>query len=193
MKAGLPIYIDKPIALSLKSLREIYSLEQYPGQIFTCSALRYSRELTLTEEDRQAIGTIRNIISCTPKSWSKYAVHIIEPVLKMLPESDKPSGFYHGADNRFSDDTSGTLVVNWESGIETAFFATGDGITPISINVIGTSGYKELRFSDSFSAFKMALEAFVEGVRFKKVNSTKNFNTLVVQLLEEGASCNKQS
>ncbi len=38
LKAGLPIYIDKPIALTLDELDKIYKLEQYPGQIFTCSA-----------------------------------------------------------------------------------------------------------------------------------------------------------
>lgn len=188
IKAGLPIYIDKPIALSIDGLNKLYELEQYPGQIFTCSALRYSQELMLSNNDRQEIGEVRQIVAFTPKSWNKYAVHIIEPVINMLPEFDQPIDFTSGSYYRSPDDTSGSLIINWRSGIKTSFFATGDGVTPISIRVIGTKGFKDLLFIDSFMAFKTALEAFAEGIKNKKIASPKNFNTLVVQLLEWGKS-----
>ena len=187
LKAGLPVYIDKPIALSLADLNKLYELEQYAGQIFTCSALRYSNELMLSCGDRQEIGDIRQIVAFTPKSWAKYAVHIIEPVLNMLPESDEPVRFRGGMLKRFSDDSAGTLTVDWRSGIQTSFFATGDGVTSISIRIVGTKGFKDLVFSDSFSAFKSALEIFLEGVRSRSEASPKAFNKLVVTLLEKGA------
>lgn len=187
LKAGLPIYIDKPIALSIADLNKLYELEQYRGQIFTCSAMRYSQELMLTDEDRRDIGEIREIAAFTPKSWNKYAVHIIEPVLNMLPEFDAPVSFSGGSLNRFSGDTSGSLLVTWRSGVQTAFFATGDGVSPISIRTVGTKGFKDFIFSDSFPAFKAALEAFVGGVRNQTVASPKSFNASVVQLLERGA------
>ncbi len=53
LRAGLPIYIDKPIAVSVAALDKLYSLQQYNGQIFTCSALRYSQELMLSEADKK--------------------------------------------------------------------------------------------------------------------------------------------
>ena len=80
--AGKPIYIDKPIATSKTALHNLYKFQQYDGQIFTCSALRYSPDLILSIEDKLALGKILNISASTPKSWKKYAVHIIEPVLK---------------------------------------------------------------------------------------------------------------
>ena len=187
LKAGLPIYIDKPIALSISSLNKLYELEQYPGQIFTCSALRYSYELMLSEKDLREIGVIRQIVAFTPKSWSKYGIHIVEPVLNMLPAFDEPMTFSRGGLNRLGEDTAGSLLVNWRSGVQTSFFAVGDGVSPISIRIIGTKGFKDLIFTDSFSAFKSALEVFVEGVRNQSVVSQKSFNTLVVQLLERGA------
>lgn len=186
LKAGLPIYIDKPIALSISELNKLYDLEQYPGQIFTCSALRYSHELVLSEEDRVNLGEIRQIVAFTPKSWSKYAVHIIEPVLNLLESADEPLSVSGGRLNRFTGDTAGSLLVGWRSGVQTSFFATGDGVSPITVRVIGTLGFKDLCFTDSFSAFKRALEAFVEGVRNRTVASPKSFNQRVVQLLERG-------
>jgi hypothetical protein len=182
LKAGLPIYIDKPIALSLEDLEKLYALEQYPGQIFTCSALRFSQELMLTEEDTQKIGKIKQITAFTPKSWKKYAVHIIEPVLNMLPVYDVP---VETLSPTVKDET-GTLVVRWKSGIQTNFFALGEGVSPLSIRVCGTEGFVDLTFTDSFSAFKDALQAFVNGISIEKIASKKSFNKQVVQLLESG-------
>lgn len=186
LNAGLPIYIDKPVAVSMASLSRLYELERYSGQIFTCSALRFSPELTLSDADREAIGEIRQIVAFTPKSWRKYAVHIIEPVLNMLAESDEPVSFRRGTVERFDGDASGSLLVDWRSGVQTAFFATGDAMSPITIRVCGTCGFKDLQFTDSFTAFKLTLEAFVEGVRHRTVTSPKRFNSMVVQLLERG-------
>lgn len=184
LEAGIPIYIDKPIALSLDGLAKLYALEQYSGQIFTCSALRYSDELRLNEEDRAQLGEIRQVIACTPKSWAKYAVHIIEPVLNMLPVGDSPKEFTRMAGKPGSG--ADALLVNWESGIQTSFFATGAGVTPIFIRVLGTCGWKELVFTDSFSAFKRALETFISGIQNCTMESPREFNSRVVQILEEG-------
>jgi hypothetical protein len=187
LRAGLPIYIDKPIALSLSALNKLYELEQYSGQIFTCSALRYSNELMLSDSDREVIGEIQQIVAFTPKSWEKYAVHIIEPVLKILPNGDVPVHFANISGlKKSTHDKSGTLLVRWSSGIQTSFFATGNGMTPLSIRVIGTRGYKDLNFSDSFSAFKSALEAFLQGITQKEIASPREFNSQVVELLEKG-------
>ena len=185
LRQGLPIYIDKPIALSIDALDKIYALEQYPGQIFTCSALRYSKQLTLTMTDRQMLGQLRQITAFTPKSWSKYAVHIIEPVLNMLPESDKTVEMT--ALSADKDSGSGSLMARWESGLQTNFFAVGDDVqSSIWIRVCGTNGWKDFEFTDSFSAFKTALQAFVEGIQDRKVMSAKDFNITVVKLLERG-------
>ena len=185
LKAGKPIYIDKPIALSSDDLQALYALEQYPGQIFTCSALRYSTELTLADTDRHGVGEIREIVAFTPKSWDKYSAHIIEPVLRLLPEGDMPKTISRCP---FPKNTGkpGSLSVRWNSGITSRLFAFGDAVSNISIRVHGTKGWKELVFTDSFSAFKAALHDFVEGIRTKSVRSPRRFNELVVHLIEEG-------
>ena len=47
IKAGLPVYIDKPLALSLDIAKELISMQKYEGQIFSCSALLYDSSLKL--------------------------------------------------------------------------------------------------------------------------------------------------
>lgn len=184
LKAGLPIYIDKPIALSMSVLREIYSYEQYRGQIFTCSAMRYSNELQLSANDLLELGDIRQIVACTPKSWKKYAVHIVEPVLNLgldFGEIQKTISMNSGAEYEGK-----VLCLKWSEEIDTIFVAAGDGAASISIQVIGTKGSRELVFKDSFPAFKAALKSFVFGISNKSIQSPREFNERVVKILELG-------
>ena len=195
LRAGLPIYIDKPIAVSVAALDKLYSLQQYNGQIFTCSALRYSQELMLSEADKQRLGQIQQITAHTPKSWQKYAVHIIEPVLNMLPKGNTaiatvslPQSKMDSRINSSNEalDETGSLMVRWQSGIQTNFFAVGAAKTPITIRVFGDNDWQDLTFTDSFSAFRAALQAFINGINNKKIASDRAFNEQVVSLLESG-------
>ncbi len=42
LKAGIPIYVDKPLALTTIEARKLLDIQRYPGQLFSCSALRYA-------------------------------------------------------------------------------------------------------------------------------------------------------
>lgn len=187
IQLGMPIYIDKPLALSLADLQSLYSLERYPGQIFTCSALRYSRELLLVEADREALGEIREITAFCSKSWAKYAIHLIEPVLGLLTVTDEPTSF-HASGVRSSNGNAASLGVNWKSGMYTTFHATGDGMGPLMIRVHGTKGWKDLVFTDSFSAFRAALLDFVEGIETRTIRSSRAYSEKVIKILEAGLS-----
>ena len=180
--AGKPIYIDKPIALSLTALHELYKLEQYPGQIFTCSALRYGSEFFLSNEDKEALGKRLIISASIPKSWEKYAVHIIEPVLNMILPNDK----LLGTEVIFDSATSRTLIANWESGIRTSFTTLGNVKSAVEIKIVGKNGSKNLFFKDTFAAFRSALQDYIDGIFYKQCRSPFEFNAKVVDLIERG-------
>ncbi|TNE86138.1 MAG: hypothetical protein EP324_08570 [Gammaproteobacteria bacterium] len=183
LKSGMPIYIDKPIALSLLDLEKLYALEQFPGQIFTCSALRYSNEMKLSPSDATSLGRVREIHAVTPKSWDRYIPHVIEPVLRILGEDDEIVHF----DRSIGNASGGGLTVHWQSGVITRFIAVGElASSPLSIRVMGEKGWKDLFFTDAFSAFKAALQDFVHGIINRTVNSPPGFNRKVVELIEIG-------
>ena len=183
LEAGIPIYIDKPIALSLEGLAALYRLQQYEGQIFTCSALRYAKELILSEPERERIGRIKHIQAATPKTWEKYAVHIIEPVLQLV---GAPTDISSVRTRTFAK-TGRAVSLNFESGITADFAAFGNEVaTPLSIRVHGERGWHDLIFKDSFSAFKSALVEFVDGIRTKTCRSPYEFNQQVVSIIESG-------
>ena len=181
LDAGIPIYIDKPLALSLIEANNLLDLQSYSGQIFSCSALRYADELIPDFSELASVGEIKSIIGLTPNGWDKYAVHVIESLLRFLSDDDgvvKVSRWEAGGRT--------SLHVQFSSGIDAQITALGDSIVPITLKVIGTAGCIDLQFSDSFQSFKNALQDFIASVRERKPRITASRMLRVVSLIEMG-------
>ena len=187
LELGKPIYIDKPAALTVRDLERLYSAERYPGQIFTCSALRYAHELQITSDTAASLGRLKAILATTPKSWSKYAIHIIEPTLALLDNTDKLekltpyTSFSH-------HNGAASLLVTWESGIQTIFHTLGSAAAPLTLRLHGEKSWLELQFKDSFSAFRAALQDFIDGITTETTRSPYHFNQKAISLVEAGQS-----
>ena len=183
LDAGLPVYIDKPIAYSLTELERIYGRQQYPGQIFTCSALRYAEEFRLNEEERAEIGPLRAVHAVTPKSWDHYAVHIIEPVLALIGDQ----GLIAKESAVRTNEGGAELSVSWVSGVRAHFAAMGARTScPLGLRVMGERGWRDLFFRDTFSAFRAAIQDFVDGIRCRDIRSDPEFVRRVVDIIERG-------
>ena len=184
LDAGLPIYIDKPIATSREKLRELRTRERFPGQIFTCSALRYSPELQLSQEQRKQVGQLVSVNATTPKAWNTYAVHVVEPVTAMLG-SDRPVEVER-VDRAHGSATSVQLI--WGGTTEVCFTATGLTSATMSIEVVGDRGTVTLGDPSPFAAFKKALQEFIDGVRSREVRTNWRDVDRIVEILEIGTS-----
>jgi hypothetical protein len=156
LDAGLPVYVDKPLATSVAAARCLFARQASEGQLFTCSALRYARELCLDPATRESIGPIRQVLGSSPKRWSRYAVHVIEPALALIGEA----GAIRSHATHCSDGAA-RLQVEWEAGVRAEFATLGDVEAPIQLRVIGEGGECAILFEDAFTAFKAALERFV--------------------------------
>lgn len=183
LEAGVPVYIDKPVALSMQALRRLYKHQCYEGQLFTCSALRYSRELVLSEADHRRIGNIKHIQAVTPNGWEKYSIHLIEPLLCLLGESTLPVR----TTARAIGERGSGLAIDFAGGITADLAALGKMVaSPIFIRVHGEANWCDLVFTDSFSAFKSALVDFIEGIQTRTCRSPYAFNERVVSIIEAG-------
>jgi hypothetical protein len=183
LRAGLPIYIDKPLALSVAEAKKIYSLERYAGQIFTCSALAYARELQITSGHLAEIGQLERIEAQIGKSWDKYAVHIVEPVLRMTgPQGDMTEMRVE------SKDGAHRVRLTWSTGLVTVFSTHGEVPVVPEIRLIGQNGSVSLTFKDTYAAFKRALEEFVAVARGQRSSVPKELVTKIVTIIEAGRS-----
>lgn len=182
--AGIPIYIDKPIALNKEDLEELYKLEKYDGQIFSCSPLRFSPEFQFTEIDRGNIGEIKYIYATTPKTWEKYSVHIIDPIINIIgvPKTIR-------AIKRMKLGSAVFVRYTINESLQIDLVAFGDlSPSPLEINFYGVYGHKKMEFMDSFSAFKNTLHEFLNGINNSITKTTRQHNSAVVEMIEFGQS-----
>ena len=181
LEAGIPVYIDKPLALGVAKAKSLFTRQRYPGQIFTCSALRYGREFQIDDAARRELGDIRFIQGTTPKDWDRYAVHVIEPALTIL---GRQGAIVESSAWRSNGATVADM--RWESGLGATFSSLGKIAAPIALRVVGTKGYRDMVFADSFHAFKAALEVFVRAVRERREQIAPEFVLDVVAAIEAG-------
>jgi predicted dehydrogenase len=181
LDAGIPIYVDKPLALSVAEAKSLLGRQRFPGQLFSCSALRYAKEFQLSQADWEKIGHVRHIHATVPKDWDKYAVHVIEPLLLLAGE--------RGAVERIQTWRNGdstTMAVAYSGGFQALISTLGASSAPLALRVIGDSGWKDLFFQDTFFAFKTALAEFVQGIIHRDVRIDPDFMLEVINLVESG-------
>lgn len=181
LNAGIPIYIDKPLALSIKEAKKLIELQRYPGQLFSCSALKYAKEFNLIGTDLSRLGRLRNIHAIVPKDWDKYAIHAIEPMLKLAKDRGNivKTQVWSHSDVR-------TLGVVYSNGLQLLISSMGSSSAPLSLRVMGDLDWTDLFFQDTYSAFKSALLDFVQGIIHKDNRVRTEFMLEVVQLIEAG-------
>lgn len=179
--AGLPIYIDKPLSLSRAGAEALLDLAGTKNQLFSCSALRYARELELSPTQRDELGEIRFIDAWVPKYWDTYAIHVIEPVLAHFAEADEIAEYAA----RSREDVV-ELIVKWRSGLITRFTSTGSAGSPIGYRVSGTRDYRDMIFSDSFFAFRSALLNFIGMINGHVENIERDETLKIIDVLALG-------
>lgn len=181
LNAGIPIYVDKPLALSVAEAKQLINQQQYPGQLFSCSALRYAKEFRLSEPELAQLGRLRHIHATVPKDWDKYAVHVIEPLLMLAKDRGTVERI-----RTWRDKDSTTLGVEYSEGLQVLVSAMGSSYAPLALRVMGDLGWKDLFFKDTYFAFKSALFEFIQGIIHRDVRIQPNFMLEVINLVESG-------
>jgi predicted dehydrogenase len=180
IKAGLPVYIDKPIAYAKENAMSLFALQKYDAQIYTCSALRYAKEFQLSPEQKEDLGKIIAVQGYTPKSWAKYAVHVVEPILQLL---DFPK-ISHLQTVKTLHRTKVSFVAAQDVLVSITNLANCNH--PISIEIIGENSTLVLTFKDAFTAFQTALKAFIKQVETKENQIERNQTLEVIRIIEVG-------
>jgi hypothetical protein len=180
LKAGIPIFIDKPLAIEINEAEKIWAMQQFNNQVFSSSSLRYANELLLTAEERKMIGEIKLVEGSVMKYWETYGIHILEPLVAQLPHRGELL-----AVKNITTSTHKQVMVQWEN-ITGYFKNTGSIPSPLEIRFFGEKGNIAKTFSDSFNAFKNSLEIFIDVVHHPEKNISQKETLELVTILEKG-------
>lgn len=159
VEAGLPVFVDKPLASTIDELNTFIDWDKSGRKILSSSGMRYSPELNVLIATLPSLGDLRWISMVTAKTWERYGIHSLEPVFRLTGP-----GFVSirlesqpGLEIAHLIHKSGaqvTLPVIYDGG---ATFGTGQ--------VCGSKGQTSVRFADTYSAFRSQLLSFIEFVR----------------------------
>jgi predicted dehydrogenase len=181
LEAGLPIFIDKPLAYNIADAQKILNLQEYENQIFTCTPLRFAKEFKSDLIDIESLGELKFVDATINKDWLKYGVHIIEPVLTILKE--------RGSIQEVTETNSnGVKIVSviWKE-VTANFKTVGNLQTPIKLRLFGTKGYKELTFQDTFYAFRSSLKYFIDLINNRVKNIPRHETLETIKIIEKGS------
>ncbi len=181
LKAGIPIYIDKPLAYSVEEANNILSLQKKKDLIFSCSAFKYAKEVELLKSEIGTLGDIKLIKTTVPKDWEKYSIHAINPVLFLFPKLGKISkNIVWKSQDRV------TLIAEFSNGTELQIQSAGKCTIPINLSIYGEHGYKNILIQDTFYAFKKSLMKFEQCILTEESDTKPDELIRNIALLELG-------
>lgn len=155
IRAGLPVFIDKPLTDNYSDLRTFSQLVRSGAPILSSSCMRYAREFAPYHQRDSFRGPIRYVSSTTPKSWERYGIHAIEAVYPIVG-----SGFVSVQNT--GDCHHNIVHIRHEAGTEINIIAIQDLYGGFgALQLMGPEDCVQIQFQDTYYAFRKQLEAFI--------------------------------
>lgn len=156
IEAGLPIFIDKPMATTLADLSQFLVWHQAGHVILSTSGMRYAPEM---RTDFSSLGDLRWITSFTCKTWERYGIHALEAISPLL-------GFGFLSVQAQSDAGGDIMHITHQCGVRLTIGALHDAYGSFgAVHLYGTKGDLALKLTDTYHAFRGQLVAFIDMLR----------------------------
>lgn len=156
IEAGLPTFIDKPMATNIADLRQFVQWHREGRIMLSTSGMRYAPEMRLSDAQRAHLGDLRWITSFTCKTWERYGIHALEAVEPLLGP-----GFL--TVQAHSDEGGDVMHLTHRSGVRLTIGALHDAYGSFgAVHLYGTKGDLALKLSDTYNAFRSQLVAFID-------------------------------
>jgi len=154
IEAGLPVFVDKPLATTREELAQFSAWRKAGARILSSSGMRYAP--ALAELKGQEWRWITNI---TCKTWERYGIHALEPVYTILGSGfvDVRSEWQEGSD---------IVHCRHRSGAQATIAAIHDAYGSFGvIHAYGEKRSHSVALRDTYSAFRGQLLAVTEWMR----------------------------
>ncbi|MBO5102425.1 MAG: Gfo/Idh/MocA family oxidoreductase [Clostridia bacterium] len=152
--AGLPIFIDKPLADNVDDLNQFIKWYKAGHRIMSSSSLRYTKEYIPYMISTHELGELRYINMTMPKSWERYGIHALEPVFCITGPG------YVSVRNTGSKNNN-ILHLKHKDGIDVNLAVIYD-CAGSPLKIMGTKGSVSVPSADSYYSFHKQLDVFVE-------------------------------
>ena len=159
IEAGLPMFVDKPLAINVPDLNQFIRWHQGGTVFLSSSNMRYAPEIRQVLRQKTQLGELRWITTCTSKTWERYAIHALEGIWPVLG----PGFLTVRTESRSGSDIA---YITHRSGVQVNLAVIYDAIGSYgAVHVFGSKGNLAVSCWDTYTAFRNQLCAFVEMLR----------------------------
>ncbi|MBN1558331.1 MAG: Gfo/Idh/MocA family oxidoreductase [Lentisphaerae bacterium] len=159
VEAGLPVFVDKPLADNAGDLATFCEWVAGGKPILSSSCMRYAKEFMPYRLSTHELGALRHVCMTTAKSWEKYGIHALEGLYPIVGP-----GFLTVRNTGTAE--RNVVHLTHRRGTDVTVVASADMYGGFGcLQLCGTAGSAAVKFTDSFFAFKAQLRAFVDYLR----------------------------
>ncbi|MDF7819330.1 Gfo/Idh/MocA family oxidoreductase [Runella sp. MFBS21] len=158
IEAGIPIFVDKPLAYSTEDL-EWFASQWHQGKfIMSCSSMRYANEGRILKQELATLGKLELITAVGKKDWKKYGIHLLEGIFSIID-------FPPVASVRHIGELEKEIVhIELESGLQITLHLFQDIAGTFQFSFFGQSGWRLVDIKNSYSMFRDNLIEFIRAV-----------------------------
>ena len=182
IEAGIPVFIDKPLCDNRKDLATFTRWVDEGKPLLSSSAMRYAKEYAPYHRATFPLGQLRHVGATMAKTWEAYGIHALESVYPI-------TGPGYVSVQNIGDEKSNVVHLRHRDGIDVIIQCTKDMLGGFGmVTLAGTAGNLQLRFSDTYHAFKTQLVGYVSylrtGVRPVPWEETRELMLLIAGAIE---------
>jgi predicted dehydrogenase len=177
LDADIPIFIDKPLAISWADLNYFKEQNDKGKLIMSCSSMRYANECLSAKTTLKSLGEIELATVIGVKDWTKYGIHMLEALFALL-DDPKVASVQH-----LSESGKDIVFIKFENGILVTVHLFMDISPTFQLSLFGSEGWQLIEIKNSYSMFKENLIDFIRSVREGKSRLSFEKTENIIQTL----------
>ena len=160
LKRGLPMFVDKTTAGSLKQAVAMYRLaRRKKAPIFSASAVRFAKEIEEAKQImKEKMGPIRFITASGPGDLIFYGQHVFDTIYQLVGKGARTI-------QNIGDEKMAVLKIVYESGLVVVATISDVGKLPFRFTVADEKTNHMFVVSDHVYYYTKMMSAFVEMVK----------------------------
>lgn len=178
IEAGIPVFIDKPLAIKQKDL-DWFEQQQANGKfIMSCSSMRYASECRVVKQELPSLGRLELVTAVGKKDWLKYGVHMLEAMFATL--NDPPVATVQHLGEKGRD----VVHIVFENGLPATIHLFMNISGTFQLTFFGQQTWRMADIKNSYSMFRDNIIEFLRSVQEGKprldFSKTKNIIQTVI-------------
>lgn len=156
--ANIPVFIDKPLAVSHEDLHYFSEQVSKGKLIMSCSSMRYSNECRIIKQELSALGKLELATAVGKKDWVKYGVHLLEALFFLLDDTHPVTVKHVGKSGK------DVVYIEFQNGVIATLHLFMDISSTFQISLFGREGWRIADIKNSYSMFRDNIIEFLRSV-----------------------------